>query len=108
MSPPGRIQGKWSIKDNSSGNKGWKFTPDEVIEIDADGNEFNPISVFLFTAGLTGEEVTEQEFEGTNSYSILIDGETFSRSYDFSRISNQEMSWDNAPFNAPEHYLKTE
>lgn len=108
VSPPAWLHGSWNNKDETSENKGWKFTPNEVIEIDNDGNEMSLMSVNLVLAGLTGENITVKEFEGTTSYSILIKGETFSKSYDFSRISSVEMSWDNAPpFNAPEIFLKS-
>lgn len=108
VSPPNWLRGSWNNKDETSGNKGWKFAPDEVVVIDNEGNEMSIMSVYLVTAGLTGEEITVNEFEGTTTYSILINGETFSKSYDFSRISSQEMSWDNAPpFNAPEYYIKS-
>ena len=108
VSPPVWLHGSWINADETSGNKGWKFTPDEIVEINDEGNELNLMSVYLIMAGLTAEEITVQEFEGLDSYSILINGETFSRSYDFSRISSAEMSWNNAPpFNAPEIYIKS-
>lgn len=108
VSPPNWLYGIWNNKDEMSGNKGWKFTPDEVVKIDNEGNEVSLIALYLLTAGFTGEEITLKEFEGTNSYSILVKGETFTTTYDFSRISSQEISWDNAPpLNAPEYYIKS-
>lgn len=109
VSPPDWIQGKWSIKDSTSGNRGWKFTLDSAVKIDELGNETNILSSFFFLIGLTGEEVTVEEFNSSGFYSIEINTETSSSRYDFSRISDNEISWDNAPpINGPEHYLKTE
>ncbi|MBC2838851.1 hypothetical protein [Robiginitalea sp. SC105] len=108
VSPPAWLHGSWNNKDEASGNKGWKFTAGAAVQIDAEGNETNILAGFFLLTALTGEEVTVEEFNSQGFYSIRITSETSAdRRFDFSRISDQEMSWDNAqPLNMPERYLK--
>ena len=109
VSPPNWIQGTWRLKDSASGNQGWKFTRDSAIQIDEDGFEISILATYFVLTGLTGAEVTVKESNSPGYYSINITTESSSSRYVFSRLSDREISWDNAPpLNGPEICLKVE
>ena len=109
VNPPSWIQGNWIVTEGTSGNQAWKFSPDAAFKIDEEGNEISVLLAATILSGLTGEKVTVDEFKNPTTYSITIRMETTDQIYRFSKISDSELSWDNAPpFNDPEHYLKAD
>ena len=95
INPPSWIQGTWTLKDEVSGKRGLKFTNKSFFTIDEDGNETNVMLSYVILQGL-GEDVTVEEYVGSNTYAIkaAYSSDTW---YRFTRISNEEISWDDRP-----------
>ena len=108
INPPDWIQGTWITKDESSANPKLKFTHNALIKKNEDESEFDIMSSYVFFMGFTGELVTVEEFNTQSMYGIMIKAETLGNaSYTFTKISDQEISWDNAPpLNDAEIYIK--
>lgn len=108
LTPPQWIHGTWTAKNQSAYESKLKFSPEGFFKFNEDNTELNVMSAYLLITGLTGEQIDVQEFNGSNFYGIRIVSETSGEShYDFTRISDNEISWDNSPpLNESELYIK--
>lgn len=93
INPPSWIQGTWTIKGEALGVHGLRFTNNAFFKIDESEAETNVMFAYVLLQGL-GEDVIINEFITQNNYGIKF---SYSRDewYRFTRISNQEISWDN-------------
>ncbi|WP_282134291.1 hypothetical protein [Seonamhaeicola maritimus] len=106
INTPAWIQGTWIVKDDDANIVGLKFASNSFIKIEEDGTESNVMLSYVLLQGL-GTDVTVDEFTSTNNYAIKISTGYSDDWYRFTKISSEEISWDNAPpFNEAEIYVK--
>ena len=107
INPPVWIQGTWIVKDDTLGKRGLKFTNKSFFTIDENGNETNVMLSYLILQGL-GEDVTVEEFIDQDIYSIKVSTVNRDTLYRFTKISAQEISWnDRPPIGEAEIYVKS-
>ncbi|MCF7567655.1 hypothetical protein L3X37_04655 [Sabulilitoribacter arenilitoris] len=94
INPPAWIQGTWIVKDDTLGQSGLKFTEKHFFKIGEEGTENSVMLSYIILQGL-GSDVTVEEFIATNSYAIKVSTGYSDDWYRFTKISSEEISWDN-------------
>lgn len=94
INSPAWIQGTWIVKDDTLGQFGLKFTEKHFFKIEEEGTEVNVMLSYVILQGL-GTNVTVEEFTSINNYAIKVSTSYSDDWYRFTKISSQEMSWDN-------------
>mgnify|MGYP000206327763 CR=1 FL=1 len=97
INPPSWIQGTWVISNEELDveNK-LRFMNDAFFKIDESDSETNVMTAFILLQ-LLDYTISVEEFKSDSNYAIKLsvvgDSDTW---YRFTRISNNEISWDNA------------